>query len=186
MGGETMKDLHEIIDQISPDDALTVLKALACEDEQLAARIVEKATLYLSNVDPEEVAVVLCDELDMLEAEEVWDRAGPKRHGYVDPGEAAHEMVQEVIGPFLQELRKYQNLVMRVQANQMCMGLLQGLYWFERESRSEFKNWAVDTPAAFAEAIIDVWKGGVPEQADVQEVKAFIDEELNGWMERLH
>ena len=122
-----MKDPQEIIDQLSPDDALAVLKAISREDDQLAARIVEKATLYLSNVDPAEVAAALYAELDALEVEEVWDRAGPKRHGYVDPGEAAHEMVQEVIESFLQELLKYRGLGMRAQANQMCVGLLQGV-----------------------------------------------------------
>ena len=180
-----MKDPHEIIDQLSHGDALAVLKALAREDDQLGACIAEKATVYLSNVDPAEVAAALYAELDALEVEEVWDRAGPKRHGYVDPGEAAHEMVQEVIDPFLQELRKYQKLEMRAQANQMCMGLLLGLYRFEHESKSEFKNWAVDAPAAFAEAVIDVWKEGSPGRADVQEVKRFIDEELNGWVTQL-
>jgi hypothetical protein len=93
LGGRVMKDTHEIIDQLSPGDALAVLKALARKDDQLAVRIAEKATLYLSNVDPEEVAAVLCDGLDMLEVEEVWNWAGPKRHGYVDPGEAADEAV---------------------------------------------------------------------------------------------
>jgi hypothetical protein len=185
LGGKRMKGAHEIIDQLSPGDALAILKALAREDDQLAVRIAEKATLYLSNVDLEEVAVVLCDGLDMLQVEEVWDRAGPKRHGYVDPGEAADETVKEIVEPFLQELRKYQKLGMHVQANQMCMGLLLGLYRFERESRSEFKNWAVDAPAAFAEAVIDAWKEGVPEQAAIQEVKEFIDRELNGWVKRL-
>jgi hypothetical protein len=122
----------------------------------------------------------------MLEVEEVWDRAGPKRHGYVDPGEAADEMVEEVVEPFLQELRKYQKLGMRAQANQTCMGLLLGLYRFERESRSEFKDWAGDAPIAFAEAVIDAWQEGVPEQADVRKIKEFIEYELNGWVERLH
>lgn len=179
-----MKDAHEIVDQLSPGDALAILKALAREDDQLAARIAEKATLYLSNVDPEEVAVILCDELDKLEVGEVWDRAGPKRHGYVNPGEAADEMVEEVVEPFLQELRKYQKLGMRAQANQMCMGLLLGLYRFERESKSEFKDWAGDAPTAFTEAVIDAWKEGSPDRADVQEVKAFVEYELNGRVTR--
>ena len=107
-----MIDPHEIIDQLSHGDALAVLKALAREDDQLAAHIAERATLYLSNVDPEEVAAVLYDQLTWLE-------------------------VEEVVEPFLQKLRKYQKLGMRTQANQMCMGLLLGLYQFESESKNE-------------------------------------------------
>ena len=74
-----MENPQEIIDQLSPNDALAVLKALAHEDEGLAARIVEIATAYLSEVDPGEVAFDLYDELNALEVEEVWDRAGPTR-----------------------------------------------------------------------------------------------------------
>ena len=72
-----MQDPHQIIEQLSPGDALTVLKALAREDECLAARIAEIATSHLSDVDPGEVAFVLYDELNLLEVEEVWDRAEP-------------------------------------------------------------------------------------------------------------
>jgi len=58
-----MKEPHEIIGHLSPNDALTILKTLARDDEHLAARIAEIATAHLSKVDPEEVAFVLYDKL---------------------------------------------------------------------------------------------------------------------------
>lgn len=176
-----MKDPHEIIDHLSPSDALSILRTLADSDEQLARRIAEIATAHLSEVDPEEIAVVLYDELDALEVEEVWDRAGPKRHGYVDPGEAADQMIEEVIDPYLEELKKYQELGMNTEANRMCMGLLMGLYRFDHESRSEFKDWAPDAPSNFAWTVIDAWKAGAPNRMDVKALKAFIEDELGGW-----
>ncbi len=81
-----MKDPHKIIEHLSGSDALSILRILAGSDEQLAARIAEIATVYLSGVDPEEVATILYHELSFLEVEEVWDRAGETRHGYVEPG----------------------------------------------------------------------------------------------------
>jgi hypothetical protein len=176
-----MKDPHEIIDHLSPTDALAILRTLADSDEQLARRIAEIATAHLSEVDPEEVATVLYDELSFLEVEEVWDRAGPKRHGYVDPGEAADQMIEEVIGPYLEELKKYQELGMNTEANRMCMGLLLGLYRFDHESRSKFKDWAPDAPSGFAWAVVNAWKAGAPSRADVKAVKAFIENTLCGW-----
>ena len=176
------KDPHTIIDHLSPGDALAILKTLAREDDRLAARIAEVATSYLSNVDPEEIALDLYDELDVLKVEEVWDRAGPKRHGYVEPQEVATEMIEQVIEPFLQEMRKYAQMGLHAQAKQVCIGLLLGLYRFEHESTNEFKDWAVDESAEFAREVIDRWKSGSPSQADVREVKQFIDEELKGWV----
>jgi hypothetical protein len=180
-----MKEPHEIIDQLSPEDALVVLKALARDDERLAARIAEITTTHLGTVDPEEVAFGLYEELEFLEVEEVWDRAGPTRHGYVDPGEAADEMVDEVIKPYLEQLKKLQALGMSAQANRMCLGLLLGLHKFEHESTSKFKDWAPDTPSGFAWAVVDAWKDGSPSRADIATVKAFIEDDLGGWGARL-
>jgi hypothetical protein len=138
-------------------------------------------TAYLSQVDLEEVSAVLYDELDALEVEEVWDRAGKTRHGYVDTSEAAYRMVEEVIDPYLEQLKKYQKLGMSTEANTLCKGLLLGLYWFDRESKSEFKNWAVDAPGEFASTAIEAWKAGKPGQKDVAALKKFITEELGRW-----
>jgi hypothetical protein len=62
-----VRDSHTIINQLSPSDALAVLKTLARDDETLAARIAEVAIAHLNELEPEEVASVLYDELDALE-----------------------------------------------------------------------------------------------------------------------
>ncbi len=176
-----MKNPHEIINQLSPNDALQVLKTLARDDEKLAARIAEIATAHLSEVDPEDIAFELYHELDDLEVEEIWDRAGESRHGYVSPGKAAGEMVDEIINPYLEELGKYQTLGMNAEANRMCMGILLGLYRFEDKSTTRFKEWSPDTAGVFADTVVDAWKAGSPSQADVKALKTFIMEELFGW-----
>jgi len=99
-----MQTPHEIINQLSPGDGLAILQTLAREDEQLAARIAEIATARLRDVDMEGVAFALYEELECLEVEEVWDRSGSTRHGYVDSAEAADQMMDEVVEPYLDEL----------------------------------------------------------------------------------
>ena len=176
---------REIIDHLSFTDALSILRTLADSDEALARRIAEAATACLSGVDPEEAATVLYDELDALEVEEVWDRAGQTRYGYVEPGEAAAQMIEEVLEPFLKDLDPYQKLSMNAEANGMCMGLLLGLYRFEHESTSEFKGWAPDAPSVFAETVVDAWKEGSPSRVDTAAVKAFVKADLGEWGVRL-
>ncbi len=180
-----MKDPREIIGQLSPDDALAVLHILADGDPELAARIAEIALARLGNVDADEIAACVYDGLEWLQVEEVWDRAGQKRDGYIETSEAAYQMVEEVLEPFLADLKKYQQLGMTVEARQMCTGLLAGLYEFEHESKSKFKEWAPDAADSFAEEVVDAWKAGSPGRADVRALKAFIADELGGWGARL-
>jgi len=176
-----MPDPREIIDQLSPGQALAILKTLAASNEQLARRIAKMGVAYLSKVDAEEVAAALYDELDALAVEEVWDRSGKTRHGYVDTGEAAYQMIEEVIEPYLEQLKKHQTLGISTEANKLCMGLLLGLYQFDRESQSEFKNWATDAPGGFASSVVDAWKAGKPSRKDVTALKQFIADELGTW-----
>jgi hypothetical protein len=181
----TMKAPHDVIDQLSPHDALAVLKILARRDAETAVQIAEVARAYLRGVDLEEVAFMVYDELTFLTPEEVWDRAGPTRHGYVDPTEVAYEMIEEVLDPYLEDLQKYQRLGMSDEANQICRGLLLGLFRFDHESDAEFKDWAPDAMRVFPDRVVRAWREGHPSRADVRAVQTFIDEQLRGWGPRL-
>jgi hypothetical protein len=176
----THQNPHEILDHLTPDDALAVLQALARDDPQIAARAAEIALQRVSGVDYENVAYDLDTALNMLAVEEVWDRAGPNRSGYVDTTEAADQMFEDVMTPYLDELKRLVALNMTLQANEMCKGLLLGLYLFDHESNSEFKDWAPDSASIFAQWVIDAWKAGATSPQDVQRIKAFIEEHLGG------
>ena len=95
----TGQDPLTVIDQLAPDDALTILQTLAQDDPKLAARAGEMAMARLGNVDWKEVANDLHADLELLEVEEVWDRAGPSRDGYVDTNEVADEMIRDALAP---------------------------------------------------------------------------------------
>jgi hypothetical protein len=176
-----MKDVYQIIEQLSPADASAILHGLASSDETLAARITEMALTRFDQIDVEEVSADLYDELDALEVEEVWERAGRKRHGYVETGEAAYQMIEAALTPFLEDLARHQKLGLRDEANRMCEGLLLGFYRFEHESTSRFKDWAPDAPISFAGMVMDAWKAGSPTKSDVESLRAFVAEELGGW-----
>ncbi len=176
-----MNDVHQIIEQLSPADASAILHALATSDEALSSRIAEMALARIQQVDVEEVAAALYDELETLEVEEVWERAGRKRHGYVETGEVAYQMIEAALTPFLADLARYQKLGLRDEANRMCEGLLLGFYRFEHESTSKFKDWAPDAPISFAGTVLTAWRTGSPTTGDSQALKAFVTEALGGW-----
>ena len=51
------------------------------------------------------------------------------------------------------------------------MGILKGIYKFETESTSEYKDWAVDAPSGIFEQVLDEWKEGQNSPEDIAEVE---------------
>lgn len=108
-----------ILDKINADDGLAILKRLAKEDTSLLKRIEHAALEYFKEVEVEDIDDEVFWELDSLEVEDVWDQSGSTRYGYIDPYEKAWEMFEDAIEPYLDKLRKCQDLKMDEEAKKI-------------------------------------------------------------------
>ena len=115
-------------------------------------------------VDVDEVAESVLQDLSMIRVEDLWDRAGPSSRGYSSPDEMAAEMFEEAIEPRQQEVEKYQRLGMREACMLYAMGTLKGIYRFEKEGEREFKEWARDMPAEFFGFLLEGWRRNSAEE----------------------
>ncbi|MHB1276252.1 MAG: hypothetical protein ACYCXQ_08395 [Candidatus Humimicrobiaceae bacterium] len=61
------------------------------------------------------------------------------------------------------------------------MGILKGIYKFEKESENEFKNWAVDAPEQNFEEVFDKWKNNCTNPDDIKEMKKFAEKNFPDW-----
>lgn len=172
---------ENIIGRINTTDALAILKILAEEDSNIAKKIEQIAKESLSGVDIEDIASQVYSDLDSIEVEEVWDRSGNTRNGYADPADVAWEMFEEELEPFIEELKKYQDLKMYDEAKNYCMGILKGIYRFEKESKSKYKDWAIDAPGEYFEMVLDVWKKGCKKSKNIKEMEEFIKKNFSDW-----
>ncbi|MDL1985680.1 MAG: hypothetical protein LWX54_16125 [Deltaproteobacteria bacterium] len=50
---------------------------------------------------------------------------------------------------------------MHQEAKLYCMGILKGIYQYEEDSGSEFKDWATDVPGESFGYILEEWKKDV-------------------------
>ena len=178
---KNIKPELNILERITADDGLVILKRLAGEDASLLKRIEHAALEYFKEVIVEDIADEVFWDLDSLEVEEIWDNSGPTRYGYVDSGEKAWEMFEDAIEPYLDELKKCQDLKMNKEAKKHCMGILKGIYQFEKESKSEYKDWAADVPDGIFEKVFDEWKEHCTDQNDIKVVKKFIKKNFPDW-----
>ena len=172
---------RKILDEINAEDAFAILKILVKKDTAIAERIERIAREYLSGVNIDDIAESVFYDLDHLAVEDVWDRSGRTRDGYVDPGDMAWQMFEDTLEPYLEELKKYQELSMRAEANNYCKGILKGIYRFGKESTSEYKDWAEDAPGEYFESVRDEWKKSCKQQKDVKVVEDYIKKHFSDW-----
>lgn len=174
----------KVLESITGNDALAILKVLAERDENLAQEIDAVAKELLSHVEIDEVAANVQMELEFLRIEEVWDRSGATCDGYVDPGEAAWEMLEEALKPFQDEVDKYKQLSMLEEAELTCQALLKGIYDFAKESSTEYKQWAVDAPGEYFGMILDDWKKLFEGRRPLSGMSEFLQTHCRDWAER--
>lgn len=176
-----MNERKNIIAQIGEKEAYIILKRLADEDDEIKNRIEKTALDYLSEVDVNEVADRVFFELESIQVEELWDRSGKKRHGYVEPNEEAWEMFEEGLESFIHQMKKYQNLSMHEEAKRFCLGVLKGIYKFGKKEPTQFAEWASDAPCHYFEVVFDEWKGRHEDENDIGEVEDVIEKEMDDW-----
>lgn len=153
-----MKKLSSILDTLSPDQALAILKLLAKEDKGFKTKLLQIARDYLGQVDAKETAAEVRTDLESLDVHDVWDEAGSNSYGgYQEPGEVAWEMVEDTLKPYIEQLEKYIKLKMTAQAEKYCQGIVKGIKDYQQKSGSEFKDWAGDVFSESINTIMDTW-----------------------------
>ena len=171
----------KIIDQITPGQAVSVLQNLWHTYPDFRVRIEAEIKNALTIVDYNEIASDVESSLDSLDEEELYDRSGPSRTGYHDPGEMAIIMVEEVLAPYQDQLERYYEMGMHHEAKALCKGVLKGLYEYARNSSTPFSQYAMDAPAEMFGWILDEWKKKNKKKVDQAEMKGFIEKECSDW-----
>ena len=175
-----MKD--DIFNKISPHEALEILRQITKRDKKLKKRIIELAEDLFKDVDVETVCEDVFYALDGIDVHELWDRAGPRTDGYTSPEDMAVEMFEEALEPFLQKMYRLMELEMSKEAKLYCMGIAKGIYQYEEDSSSEFKDWASDVPGECYSYIVKEWKKR-GNTKDKNEMREFIGKECSNWSE---
>jgi hypothetical protein len=148
-----------------PQSVLSALSAAekgALLDDLLAARPdlrVVAEILAARRMSSEESAAV-ADEVEWtlrgLDIEELNGRAGPvPGRGYVHPAEAAHEILDEALRPFIDDLQRRSELGTASAAVEVGVGILRGLYGCRHGDPESLLEYSPDYPAARASEVLD-------------------------------
>ena len=96
--------------------------------------------------------------------------AGRARYGYAGPSDAAWELFEEALDPFIDEMKRSQKRALPAAAKAHCIGILRRLWRYDEEPASDFAGWVEDAPGEFVDSVIEEWKKGDPASGDIDEV----------------
>ncbi len=117
------------LNALSPAEKAELLDALLTARPDLRGQAEELATRRLSKVDPTGVADGVESALRFVEIDELNNRAGHRPGiGYVHPVDAAAEILDELLQPFLDDLQRHARLGMTAAAAEIAVGILHGLH----------------------------------------------------------
>jgi hypothetical protein len=80
--------------------------------------------------------------------------------GYVEPSEAAWEILEETVEPFRDDMKRYLELGREAEALEICKGLVLGCYRLSERAGGDVLEWAPDFPAEAAGHALEVWHFG--------------------------
>ncbi len=148
------------LERLEADEAHAVLRRLLTAHPDLRAEAEQAARSLLSEVSVESVADDVEHALRSLDLDDLGSRAGRHRGGYTSPTEAAWELLQEAVDPFLSDMKRQLELGLEMEALEICKGVVLGLYRIRDTRGDEFLGWAEDFPTEAAAEAVRVLAGG--------------------------
>jgi len=134
-----------------PVELATVLRALIGKHRELKTEAEAIAAEMLSSPSVEDIAGEVFEAVTALGVEALHGRSGKQPWGYVEPTEAAWELLEEAIESTLSDMKRCVKIGQRPAAEAICCGIVLGLYEAaEEESPPGLLGWAPDFPAEMA------------------------------------
>jgi len=155
---------------LNADQVSQVVRDFLSEHPDMTKNVYDIAMKVASDVDIDDIMDDVFFELDRIDFDDLNDRSGNTRYGYVDPSEAEFSLFEEALDPFIDEMEKLQQRSLPAAAKSTCIGIIKGLLKYKKESKSDFSGWAGDTSNAFVDIVVKKWKKGKPNKDDIAEV----------------
>lgn len=167
-----MKAKTPILDRLAPGEAQTVLQRLLAAHPDLGAEAERIAGSLLGEISFELIAWDVENAIKCVDLDDLNGRAGRHSWGYTEPSEAAWELLQKAVDPFLEDMKRHMDLGLEAEASEICKGILLGLYRVRDEKAHEIVGWASDFPAETAADTALIWRAGGTSKKTVRRERA--------------
>jgi len=148
-----------VLDKLDSEEAASVLRKLLERHGELRSEAEAIALGILAEISPLSVADDVENALLQFDYDDLNGRAGGHSWGYVEPNEAAGELLDEALEPFVADMKRYLEMGLEDQALQFCQGILLGLYRVRDGGGNDILGWVPDFPAEAAGDALELWSG---------------------------
>ena len=160
----TKSGLSDVLQRLNPEEAAAVLRHLLAKHLELRPEAEQFATDHLSSGSIEEVAQDVYDRILGIDLDALNGRAGKQAWGYVEPGEAALELMDESLQDLVDDMKRKAELGLLPAAQVVCAGIVQGLYQARDTKSDGALGWAPDFPAEHADYVVGDFLRACPEK----------------------
>jgi hypothetical protein len=179
----------DILSHLDPHELAEVLDQLLIRHPELREEANNIASNLLSEISVEAVSEEITDLILSVGLDVLGNRAGKQPWGYVEPGQAAWEVLEEGIEGIQKEMEKRMQARQERSAEQLCQGIVIGLYDAMASKCDGALAWAADFPAeAAAQTLSNLIKRYPPNRrrAAARRIITGIGEQAQEWLEMLY
>lgn len=148
--GRKARRTADVLDKMSPGEQTEILRTLLERHPELRGEAEAEAVEMMSTPSEEDVAEDVFDAISSLSIEALNGRAGKQPFGYIEPGEAAWEILEEAMEGFVADMKRRAELGLAEAATVTCCGIVLGLHRAEHAGSKELLEWAPDFPSEAA------------------------------------
>lgn len=159
-GARRRVEKPSLLEGLKSVEADSVLRRLLKVHPDLRGEAERIARSLLHEQEFEDVAAEVEEEVQALDYDDLNGCAGTHKGGYIEPTEAALDLLEEAVEPFISDLKRHIDLGLEGEALEICKGVVLGLYRVRDGQRGDVLGWAPDFPAEEASHAVSVWYRG--------------------------
>ena len=179
----------KILSHLTSDEGNRVLAEVLKRHPDLTDEAIAVAKEMIDDVSVEAVAEDVVDLVTSIGLEDLDSRAGKHSWGYVQPGEAAWELLEESIEGVRDDMRRWLQAGMGRPAERICQGIVLGLYRVRSTNSDGALGWAPDFPAESAAYAISTLVELYPPSRRLavgRRLISAVEPSVEEWVEMLH
>ena len=182
------KKAKDMLDYLGPAECAQVLRELLGRHKDLRGEANEIAESLIDDVSVEAVAEDVAYLVGSIGVEELGSRAGEQSWGYVEPSQAACDLLEKSLEDIRADMKRRVEAGLKPAAEKTCQGIVIGLHEVDGTNSDGALGWASEFPAEAAAWSLSILLELFPRsrrRAAGNRVIRGVEEKADSWLEML-